>query len=195
MTSKKWQTLLQTIVLATVTTLTPTSVSAEDAINIQQLSAKAPAQTSQLTGLIGNWKIDDHFLDKDGKWQPAGGAQWKFYWILGGTAIQDDWISPALDKPAPKAGRQFGTNIRIYNPKLKRWEMAWASNTGGKIDTFNAVAEGESVVMSGFFNGADSRITFYDIKPQSFAWKLEQQDKESGKFKEIYRIKGERIKS
>ncbi len=194
MTCKKWQTLLQTIAFTTVTALTPITATAEDTMNIQRQSAKAPAQTSQFAGLVGNWKIDDSYLDKDGKWQPAGGAQWKFYWILGGTAIQDDWISPALDKPAPKAGRQFGTNIRIYNPAQNRWEMAWASNSGRKIDTFNAVAEGKSVVMSGFFNGADSRITFFNIKPQSFDWKLEQQDKKSGKFNETYRIKGKRIK-
>ncbi|MCJ8268158.1 MAG: hypothetical protein MJK04_02035 [Psychrosphaera sp.] len=194
MTSEKWQTLLQTIVLSAGFILTSTRVNAENLTHTQKQSEKAPAQTSQLAGLIGNWKIDDYFLNKEGKWVFAGGAQWKFYWILGGTAIQDDWIAPAPDKPAPKAGRQYGTNIRIFNPKLKRWEMAWASNTGGKIDTFNAVAQGESVVMSGFFNGADSRITFYDIKKDRFSWKLEQQIKDSGKFKEIYRIKGSRIK-
>jgi hypothetical protein len=100
------------------------------------------------------------------KWQPAGGAQWKFYWILGGTAIQDDWISPAPDKPAPKVVRQYGSNIRIFNAKLKRWEMAWAANNGGEIDTFNAVAEGKSVVMSGF-STARTRVLHFLILSQN----------------------------
>jgi hypothetical protein len=44
--------------------------------------------------------------------------------------------------------------------------MAWASNSGKKIDTFNAVAEGKSVVMSGF-STARTRVLHFLILSQN----------------------------
>jgi hypothetical protein len=159
----------------------------------QKLSSKAPPQTAQFGQLVGQWKIADFYLDKKGQWQPSNGADWHFYWILGGSAIQDDWVSPSMDKPEPKAGRQFGTNIRIFNPKLDRWEMAWAANNGAKVDTFVATAQEGALVMTGVFNGSDSRITFYDITNKQFFWRLEQKNKKTNEWKETYRIEGTRI--
>ena len=54
------------------------------------------------SSLIGEWAIEDFSLSNNGDWQPAGGADWNFYPILNGAAIQDDWISPSMDKPEPK---------------------------------------------------------------------------------------------
>jgi len=159
---------------------------------VQQQSKAAPIETSQFGQLVGKWAITDSGIDKKGNWKAGPGADWNFYWILNGTAIQDDWISPSLDKDEPKTGRQFGTNIRIYNPKLKRWEMAWASNNGAKVDTFKAKAEGESVVMKGFYAGAETKITFFNISKNHFSWKMEQQNKATKAWKEVYRIEGDR---
>lgn len=142
--------------------------------------------------LVGKWKIADQSLTKDGKWQAGNGADWNFYSILNGAAIQDDWISPSLSQPEPETGRQFGTNVRIYNAKKKQWEMAWASNTGQKIDTFTAVEKNGSIIMQGVFGGANTKITFYDIKTKRFSWKMERQtDKDT--WLEIYRIEGTRV--
>ena len=140
-------------VLALLCCLCLSRAGATDSINVQQQSASAPPATSQFGRLVGKWKIRDFAPGADGSWNELGGADWNFYWILGGAAIQDDWISPGMDSPAPVAGRQFGTNIRIYNPKLERWEMAWASNTGAKVDTFLATHEDGSLVMKGLYNG------------------------------------------
>ncbi len=169
------------------------TVTASDKINIQRQSDNAPIETKQFGRLVGNWNIRDYSLSTDGSWQEQNGANWNFYWILGGSAIQDDWISPALDKPAPEKGRQYGTNIRIYNPKLKQWEMAWASNTGAKIDTFTAAAEKDNMVMQGVFNGKDTRITFHDISKNHFSWKMERVDAKTSRWRSIYRIEAERM--
>ena len=140
--------------------------------------------------LIGEWVIQDSMLTKDGTWVSGPGADWSFYKILDGAAIQDDWISPSMDSPAPKQGRQYGTNVRIYNPVKKLWEMAWASNTGRKIEGFTATADDSQILMRGHYNGADTQITFYAIEQDSFAWKMERIV--NGQWKEIYRIKGVR---
>ena len=157
------------------------------------------AETSSPLGLfeplLGNWRIKDFQLDKNGKWQPAGGADWNFYSILNGAAIQDDWIAPSLTQPEPKRGRQFGTNIRIYNPDKKQWQMAWIANTGKKVETFKAVEKEGQIIMDGNYNGTNTRITFYDISSKNFSWKMEQENKgEKGTtWKVVYKIEGTKV--
>lgn len=146
---------------------------------------------SVMSKLIGHWQIEDSSLNQQGEWQVGAGASWHFYPILNGHAIQDDWIAPALDQPEPATGRQYGTNIRIYNPKEGRWEMAWASVKGQKVDTFTAVEKDRQIIMSGLFNGQNSRITFFNIQKSSFDWKLELEQANKS-WTEVYRIKGKR---
>ena len=166
--------------------------------------------------LIGNWSIEDYQLDKQGKWQPAGGADWNFYSILDGSAVQDDWIAPSLSKPAPSAGRQYGTNIRILNKDTKEWQMAWMSNTGKKVENFTAKEVDGKIVMRGLYQGSETRITFFDISDSQFSWIMEvaknndtNRDKSSsdkkqlnknasdknvlGQWKTIYKIKGTKV--
>jgi len=147
---------------------------------------------SLMKKLLGEWEITDSSLNQQGQWQAGNGASWHFYPILNGQAVQDDWIAPALDQPEPEAGRQYGTNIRIFNPKETRWEMAWASVKGQKVDTFTAIETDDAIIMSGLFNGNTSRITFFDIQANSFAWKLELQQPDKT-WLEVYRIKGKRV--
>ena len=145
--------------------------------------------------LIGEWSIEDYSLTKEGKWQSAGGADWNFYSVLNGAAIQDDWIAPALDKPAPESGRQFGTNIRIYNPKTQEWEMAWMANTGKKVDTFKAKEFKDKIVMHGDYQGNPTRITFFNISKNQFSWTMEvdaSRQKNSPKWNTVYKIEGTR---
>ncbi|TQV87243.1 hypothetical protein [Aliikangiella coralliicola] len=155
--------------------------------------AKPQSQLGLFEPLLGNWRIEDFQLDAKGQWQPAGGADWNFYSILNGAAIQDDWIAPSLSKAAPKQGRQFGTNIRIYNPAKKQWEMAWMSNNGKKVDTFIAKEKDGKIIMQGIFGGKNTKITFYDISEKTFLWKMEQEntaDNKTKNWKVVYKIKG-----
>lgn len=179
------------VVLAAALALVTTMATAGD--RSATINTNAPPETMQLAPLLGNWKITDQALQQDGNWVPGNGAQWHWYTILDGYAIQDDWIAPALDDPTPESGRQFGTNIRIYNPAEQRWEMAWAASSGNKIDTFVATGDDETVVMTGEFNGRNSRITFFDMTADSFDWKLELQNPEDETWLEVYRIHGDRI--
>ena len=156
------------------------------------LHPNAAPETMQFARLVGEWKITDYSLDQNGEWQQGPGADWNWYLILNGFAVQDDWISPPLADPEPEAGRQFGTNIRIYNPAENRWDLAWASNNGQQVDTFVAVADGDDVVMTGIFGGRPSRITFFDITDTTFDWRLEFQNPEDETWAEVYRIHGDR---
>lgn len=145
-------------------------------------------QNSLMQHLLGHWVISDSTRDASGVWQDGVGASWHFYPILNGHAVQDDWISPALSVPSSSGSRQYGTNIRIYNPKKQRWEMAWASVKGQQVDTFVATETDSAIIMTGQFNGQQSKITFYDIKVNSFLWKLEFQQAQTDSWSEVYRI-------
>lgn len=147
---------------------------------------------AQFGRLLGEWDIRDESLQADGTWLVGRGASWTWRTILNGSAIQDDWIAPPLNIEVPASKRSYGTNIRIYNKEKSRWEMAWASNLGGKIDTFTATSDGERVVMRGLYAGADTRITFFDVKPDSFSWKMEQRKDRNTPWREVYRIFGTR---
>ena len=87
--------------------------------------------------------------------------------------------------------RVFGTNIRTYNPKTNQWEMAWISSLGNKVDTFKAIEKNGHIVMTGFYNGANTRITFFNMPASTFDWKMEiQSSKDKIKWTEVYRIHG-----
>ena len=148
-------------------------------------------EQSLMRQLLGHWQIADSSLDAEGKWLPGPGADWHFYPILNGHAVQDDWTAPPLSQPAPASGRQYGTNIRIYNTKKSQWEMAWASSKGQQVDTFVATETDTAIIMTGLFNGQHSKITFYDIKANSFLWKLEYQQSDNS-WQAVYRIKASR---
>jgi hypothetical protein len=153
----------------------------------------APPETKQYAPLLGNWKITDFSLDREGKWQAGSGADWNWYTILNGHAIQDDWIQPSLDQEIEAGKRQYGTNIRIYNSKNNKWNQIWTSIGNRKFDQFTANEKSGAIVMRGFYAGNESRITFFNMQANSFDWKMEFQSKEDKSiWKEVYRIQGKR---
>lgn len=167
--------------------------------SVAAVGAKEPPLSDQLNHslmrhLLGHWQIQDSTKSADGQWQAGAGASWHFYPILNGHAVQDDWISPPLDQPAPTDGRQYGTNIRIFNQAENRWEMAWASIKGQQVDTFIATETADAIIMTGEFNGQNSRITFFHVEPTHFSWKLEF-ELTPEVWTEVYRIEGTRPES
>ena len=66
--------------------------------------------------------------------------------------------------------------------------MAWASNTGRKIDTFTAIEKNNELVMQGIYLGLDTKIIFYDISNQHFSWRMEREDKKTHQWKAVYKI-------
>ena len=139
--------------------------------------------------LLGDWQIQTWRVGQDGKWVEGQAAEWNWYKILDGNAIQDDWIAPALSIPVQNGQRQYGTNIRIYNPQKKQWEMAWMSSNGKKMDTFIAEEDSDKIVMTGFYLGTNARITFFNMSDASFDWKLELQQQDES-WLEVSRLKG-----
>jgi hypothetical protein len=160
----------------------------ETTFNAGTLTPSAPPETAQFGQLVGIWDITDETLQQDGTWQTGEGAEWIWYYTLDGYAIQDDWIAPPRSVPTSETPRQYGTNLRIYNPAAQQWDLTWISNTDRKLSTFTATEEGSTLVMRGTHaSGNDARITFFDMTNTTFEWKLAF-GQDDGSWLEVYRI-------
>lgn len=132
----------------------------------------APRETSQFGFLIGTWDCTTRFRQADGAWR-EGTATWTGYYILGGWAIQDDWVSPR-----PDGGVFHGTNIRSFNPRTKKWDNRWLPQGSLEWKHFEAEKVGDTMVMLG--KGEDARgpfldrNTFYDIRPDGWRWRKDR---------------------
>lgn len=139
----------------------------------------APKETEQFGRLVGIWDIRMSVRQGDGSWskpEDALRAEWRFRYILDGWAIQDEWIAPPSGVPVKEGIRQLGTNIRIYDPKERAWDVAWISNTQQTLSTLTAKKKRGRLVMTGQHpNGKPQRVTFYDVTDTTFDWTLELQ--------------------
>ena len=76
-------------------------------------------------------------------------------------------VEPANTKSATFSG----TNIRIYNPKDKIWNMAWFDTNNRKIGIFTAVEKKDTILMEGKNAlGREIRNVFSDISETKFTW-------------------------
>ncbi len=137
--------------------------------------------------LIGTWDATQSIRNRDGSWTVQKKQyKWKFYPILEGEAVQDDWI--VVDS----TGRELttGTNIRISNSEENRWYMAWIDKTHRRLATFTAVYENGKIIMDGTnAQGRHIHNTFYNISEKSFEWKQEWTFDEGKSWVEVARIK------
>jgi hypothetical protein len=176
----------------------PSAAAPAPAFDPGRLNPDAPPETRQFGRFAGIWDVDMKIRQDDGSWPEKGfPAEWRFRYALDGWAIQDDWFAPPPDRPVEEGGRrQLGTNLRIYDPAAKHWDVAWISNTQQQLSTFEAVAEGDDgMVMTGLHaSGKPSRTTFYDVTDDSFDWRLELQGlgEDPEAWTEVARIHAER---
>jgi len=134
------------------------------------LNPDAPVETEMLGQLVGTWDATQSIINRDGSWGEETHSIWNWYYILGGHAIQDDWIT--IDSLKKKT--VTGTNIRIYNPEENQWHMAWIDKTNRRLATFTAVNDDGTVVMDGTnAKGRYIKNTFFNISENEFDWKQE----------------------
>lgn len=154
--------------------------------------------TPILGTLIGLWDVLLVNRNRDGSWSDEERHHlWRWYSILDGHAIQDDWISfdDDAEGDSPPPPRVTGTNIRIYNPEEKEWFMAWIDTRSRRLATFTAVNRGGAVVMTGHnAQGRLLRITFSNITGQTFEWTQEWTSDEGETWFPVAKMQCRRLK-
>ena len=181
------------IILATIISSCNLQQKKSDADNKSQtkLNPDAPKETELLGQLVGTWSIDQSIINSDGTWgDRKRKAKWRWYYILDGQAIQDDWITfDSLNNEVVT-----GTNIRIYNPEEKQWYMAWIDKNVRRLATFTATNDSGKVIMDGTnAKGRHIKNIFYNILKNSFNWKQEWTLDEGKTWIVVTKIHGVRI--
>lgn len=104
-----------------------------------------------------------------------------FSWVLEGRAIQDVWITPPRQGPRVHDSQpwgpftnQYGTTLRVYDPKLDAWRVAWIDPAAGYRADLVGRADGNGIFQEGTgSDGAQLRWIFSDIDSRSFRWRSE----------------------
>ena len=115
--------------------------------------------------LLGSWDLDIRIHCSDGTIATGRGAV-HFARILQGHGVQDVWIGSAPPLPP-----MYGTTVRIFDPELGAWRIAWANPPINSRDTMIARREGDDIVqLTEPVDGKKKRWRFSEIKPDSFHW-------------------------
>lgn len=133
---------------------------------------------------IGDWKIEDSRLAKDGSgWQPGPGARWIFTCLGDGTAVQDFWLPP---------NGNIGTNLRTYNAESAKWDIAWAINTAPGFSHIQAELDADDNIVMSYVSPIPSplrRITFYPPDDGGWNWQLEFSNDNGETWFVVYKIR------
>lgn len=116
--------------------------------------------------LVGSWTAD--VITHDAAGAHRGTCAIDAGWVLGGRAIQDVW---RIEKPLPVAGAWYGTTLRIYDPSIDAWRIAWSDPATNNFYQQIGRARGDDIVQESE-DGPDgrSRWSFTKITPASFHW-------------------------
>lgn len=118
--------------------------------------------------LIGEWDfewIDNHGTEKERHIK----GEWIFSWVLNGTAIQDIFICPSREERImnKQPDGEYGTTIRIYNPKSQSWDIFYGCT--GEATRLEARKDKDKVILTEIAS-QNMRWVFSDITGHSFHW-------------------------
>ena len=156
-----------------------------------ELNPNAPKETLQFGQLVGNWQCIMSNRMPDDTWN-ENRADWKWTYILNGYAIQDFWLNHADTIRNPKGKDLYGTNIRIYSTRQKKWLNSWTENGSNSMTSLWEASANEDGSINMHDGTGNWVIKFYNIKEDSFdwVWDFKQED---GTMKTMSKIKAVRI--
>lgn len=139
---------------------------------------------AQFGRYIGDWRITDETLARDGSaWGPGTGERWIFECIGNGVAVQDYWL--------PQGGT-FGTNLRTYNPDSGKWEIVWAANGLNGLMQITAELNDENNVVMHILSPTfpqQRRIIFFEPDDEGWSWVQQWSFDDGATWIDVYRIR------
>ncbi len=162
----------------------------------------APEETRHFAPLLGTWEVSQRTLKRGAtdrndpaSWiVPEQPNEWRFYTILNGHAIQDDFIAPASWVDVAESRRGYGTNIRIFNPDKGHWEMAWIATAAREAWEFTATSKEGEIVMYSIDLEPPRRNFFHSFTADSFRWRQERTFDDGDTWVPVVYIEAKRVK-
>ena len=129
----------------------------------------APPELLDYRELIGISDCSSRSRALDGTWGEPKDMVWKFRYILGGTAVEDE---------TSRSDGFHAGSIRQFNSKEKGWFVHYYSTSGqnpATLPSWKGTREGNEMRLSSEQkapNGAEGfyKIRFYDISDSGFKW-------------------------
>ena len=125
-----------------------------EALRSETKNTAVPDEFDYFGKLIGSWVIN--YIEDNNS--PAIKGEWHFSWVLEGMAIQDVIILPDYE---------YGTSLRIYNPKTHAWDVAYGYT--GKIIRLEAKKQNDMIMLT-FVNDERRKWVFTNIEDNCFHW-------------------------
>jgi hypothetical protein len=148
---------------------------------------------------VGSWEAEGTASMPDGTtrrhhWQIA------FQWVLEGRAIQDVWITPprhgahvGQSEAWGPFSNQYGTTLRLYDPKTDSWHVTWNDPATGYRATLVGRPRGDEIFQEGTgSDGSQLRWIFSDITRDSFHWRAERLG-DDGAWHQLLELRARRI--
>lgn len=121
---------------------------------------------------IGKWNFDLKVFDPKKKTIKSKGS-WIFESILNGLAVQDIWTVPLQESKDGKSSfYEYGTSIRSYDLKTKKWKVTWIGPIQNQHFIFDVGREEDEIHLTLIDDyNFKMKWIFYDIKEEKFKWK------------------------
>ncbi len=139
-----------------------------------EMNINASETTKDWGKLVGNWNIVFEAVDESGKVQQSFEAEWNWFYILDGYAIQDVFILPPRNLAKKTDSPFYGVGVRIFDEDTNKWQSVWVDTSNKKLEFREATSTAEQITMyQTNAKGEKLRITYFDMAPSSFEWKQE----------------------
>lgn len=156
------------VILAYLLTACMTARAQESPSHRTSLEVPAPRQ---FDFWVGQWDVNNRFLQEDGTWQSHGSAVDAVYAVLDGKAILEFWDGTARQGPLR------GFSLRYYDPHEERWVLVlnWPQQDRPFFFELKGAfrhGRGEFFRSRVDTSGTEvlTRYTFSDITPESLRW-------------------------
>jgi hypothetical protein len=72
--------------------------------------------------------------------------------------------------------REYGTAVRIYDPSLDAWRIAWSGPIRGRQILLIGRPRGQEIMLEGTENATRLQWIFFDLRGTSFRWRAQESD-------------------
>jgi hypothetical protein len=146
----------------------------KDVLVSTNINQDIPYEDDIFGQFIGKWNFDLKIFDPNEKVIELEGS-WIFERILKGNCIQDIWMVPLQNsKKNENNFYEYGTSIRHYNPKTRKWKVTWIGPIQNQYFIFDVEYKNNEIHLKLInHDNLKMRWVFYDMGEKTFQWKSE----------------------